>query len=540
MTHDADPAAPLWAAIDAHAAALRARPIRDLLADPERLQSLTVDACGLTFDFAKEKLDAGALALLGALARAQDLEGWRDKLFAGEKINTTEGRAVLHTALRQSGGEGEIAREVAAVRARMAAFAGDFRAGRLRGATGQALDAIVHIGIGGSDLGPRLIVDALKGARAPGLTLRFAANVDAAEIADALEGLDPARTLVVVASKTFTTLETMRNAETARAWLRAGLNGLDVASHLVAVTAAPARAGAWGVGEGQVFPFWDWVGGRYSLWSAVGLSSACVLEAGAFEGLLAGAAAMDLHFRTAPLSANAPVLSAFVHVWNRAALGAASYACAPYARRLQLLPAFLQQLEMESNGKGVTRAGAPLTRPAAGVTWGEPGTNGQHSFFQMLHQGLRATPVEFLIVADGQDDPPGHRTALLANALAQAEALLIGKGRAEVEAELAAQGLSGEAVAALAPHKVFPGDRGSTLIGLPALTPEALGALLAFYEHRTFVQGVLMGINSFDQWGVELGKQLATALAAALDGPVDPSAAGRDPSTAAWIARLRR
>ncbi|MGE3303181.1 MAG: glucose-6-phosphate isomerase [Hyphomonadaceae bacterium] len=524
-----------WGLIDTHAATLAPRRILDLFAeDPGRIEAFTIAAPHLRLDLSKEKLDERAVDALLALAAATDLEGWRARMFAGEIINTTERRAVRHAALRAPSPPPEIAE----TRARMAAFAADFREGRVKGAGGAALNAIVHIGIGGSDLGPRLLYDALKEFRASGVTLRFAGNVDGAEIDDALEGLDPQRTLIAVVSKTFTTLETMTNAETARAWLRAGLSGReDVGDHFVAVSAAPEKAAAWGVRADRVFPFWDYVGGRYSLWSAVGLSAACALKPGAFEALLAGAAEMDAHFRDAPLRRNAPVMAAFVHLWNRAALNAASYVCAPYARRLQLLPAFLQQLEMESNGKRVTREGETLVRLAAGVTWGEPGTNSQHSFFQLLHQGLDRIPVEFLIVEAGLGGGPAHRTALLSNALAQAEALLVGKTAAAAEAEMRAGGMAADEARRLAPHRAFPGGRGSTVIGLDRLTPEALGALLAFYEHRTFAQGALMQINSFDQWGVELGKQMAGSLSAALDGA--RGAEDRDPSTRAWVARLK-
>jgi glucose-6-phosphate isomerase len=341
--------------------------------------------------------------------------------------------------------------------------------------------------------------------------------------------------MIAVVSKTFTTLETMTNANTARAWLRAGLNVEDVSAHVMAISAAPQKAVAWGTLEQHVFPFWDWVGGRYSLWSAVSLSVACCLKDGAFDALLKGAAAMDAHFKDAPLEKNAPVIAACVSTWNRAALGYTSYSSAPYARRLELLASFLQQLEMESNGKSVKRDGSALTRSAAGVTWGSSGTNGQHSFFQLLQQGKDVIPVEFVLVREGLGGAKEHRRALLSNMLAQAEALMVGKTQGAVAIEMRKAGASDAEIAALSPHRVFSGDRPSTIFGLDRLDPESLGALLAFYEHRTFVQGVLMGINSFDQWGVELGKQMATSLSGALDGaPVT----GKDPSTTAWLKRL--
>jgi glucose-6-phosphate isomerase len=526
-----------WEAIEAHGRALSGRTILDLFAaDAERAKRFTFEAPHLLIDFSKEKFDARAQALLADLARAMDFTGWREKLFAGAAINTTENRAVLHTALRGPAPNEAIAREIAAVREKMTAFAAAFRAGKINGATGKPLNAIVHIGIGGSDLGPRVLIDALKDFRAPGLTLRFASNVDGADIADAIEGLGPERTLVAVVSKTFTTLETITNAETARAWLRDRLGQADVSAHFLAISAAPERAIAWGVKRENVFPFWDWVGGRYSLWSAVSLSVAACLHEGAFDELLAGAAEMDEHFRVAPLDKNAPFIAACVHTWNRNALGAHSYSLAPYARRLDLLPSFLQQMEMESNGKSVTRDGAPLTRLAQEVTWGSSGTNGQHSFFQLLQQGVEKIPVEFVIVREGLGGAPAHRLALLSNALAQAEALMVGKSRAAVEEEMRKAGKTDAEIAALAAHHTFSGDRPSTMIALDSLTPKSLGALLAFYEHRTFAQGVLMGVNSFDQWGVELGKQLAGSLSGALSGA---GAGPRDPSTQAWIERLR-
>jgi glucose-6-phosphate isomerase len=531
------PLASAWADIDAHARRLRGRRILDLFDDdPQRVQAFTISAPHLVLDLSKEKYDRPAQQAMLALVEAADFDGWRRKMFAGDIVNTTEQRAALHVALRGTPTTPAVAREVADVRRRMKAFAADFRAGAAKGATGAPLQAIVHIGIGGSDLGPRLVYDALKERRVANVALRFASNVDAADIEDALEGLDPARTLIAVVSKTFTTLETMTNAETARAWLRAGLGREDVSAHLLAVSAAPEKAIRWGAPAERVFPFWDGVGGRYSLWSAVGLPTECALAAGAFEALLEGAAAMDAHFRDTPASSNAPVLAACAHVWNRSALGAASYVCAPYAQRLALLPAFLQQLEMESNGKSVDREGRALERASAGVTWGTPGTNGQHSYFQLLHQGVDHIPVEFLVVCDGASGPPAHRLALLSNALAQAEALMVGKTAEEAEQEMRAAGLTTEAAAALAPHRRFPGNRQSSIIGLDSLGPEPLGALLAFYEHRTFVQGVLLGVNSFDQFGVELGKQLAGSLSEALAGRA--SADGRDPSTRAWVKRL--
>ncbi|MGQ0534181.1 MAG: glucose-6-phosphate isomerase, partial [Caulobacteraceae bacterium] len=363
----------------------------------------------------------------------------------------------------------------------------------------------------------------------PNLTVRFAANVDGADVADAIEGLDPARTLLIVASKTFTTQETLANVEFVRAWGPA---------RTAAATAAPDKAVAWGVAESDVFPFWDWVGGRYSLWSSVSLVCEIVLTHGVFFRMLVGAEGMDNHFRDAPFAQNLPAISAAVQTWNREPLGHSSYAVIPYAERLRLLPSWLQQLEMESNGKGVTRGGAPLERPACAVTWGAAGTNAQHSFFQPLHQGKGEIPVEFIINAGEHEGPPSHRAKVYANALAQARALMVGKNEAQAKAEMIAKGLTETEAARLAPHRAFTGNRASTLMAIDALSPEALGALLAFYEHRTFTQAVLAAVNPFDQWGVELGKEMANALLPGLEGGAAAPAA-LDASTWNWLQRLR-
>jgi glucose-6-phosphate isomerase len=461
-------------------------------------------------------------------------------LFSGQAVNRSEDRAVLHPALRAPPGaafsaKGEpVSAEAAAVRAAMGAFARAVRSGDIRGATGKALRNVVHIGIGGSDLGPRLAWEALRALDSP-VTLRFAANVDGSEIAAALHGLDPAETLVVAVSKTFTTQETMANALAAREWLRAALGSAGDAQ-MLAVSANPDAVAAFGVAPDRLFAFRDWVGGRFSVWSAVGLSCAIGLGADVFEDFLAGGAAMDSHFLSAPLSANAPVLLALAQVFNRDGLGRAARAVIPYSQRLRLLPAFLQQLEMESNGKRVRMDGRPVERPTAPVVFGEPGTNGQHAFFQMLHQGTDVLPVEFVGVARNDEGPPGAHAKLLSNMLAQAEALMIGRSQHDVREELMAKGLDARAIDVLAPQKGFPGNRPSSLIVMDRLTPGALGALIALYEHKVLVEGVLWDINSFDQWGVELGKALAGRILPELEGgPRAP----HDPSTTAWIERLK-
>ncbi len=511
---------PSWTKVEAEAARLKRETLLNLFAaDAARVEKLTFKAPHLLADFSKQRIDAGALAALESLARDADFDGWRTKLFGGEIVNNTEGRAAKHWALRMADAPGTGDDEVSAVLHKMHDFAHEV-------VDHGNINAIVHLGIGGSDLGPRLVLDALKSYRRPGLQVRFAANVDGADVADSIEGLDPKRTLLIVVSKTFTTQETLANAEFVRAWGPA---------RIAASTAAPAKAVQWGVAESDVFPFWDWVGGRYSLWSSVSLVCELALGHGAFHGLLRGAAGMDAHFRHTPFAQNLPALSAALQMWNREALGHGSYAMIPYSERLRLLPAYLQQLEMESNGKRVTRDGAALSRSACGVTWGAAGTNAQHSFFQLLHQGVEEIPVEFIVNAGAHEGPQSHRAKLFANALAQTRALMVGKTADAARAEMRAKGMSDAEADRLAPHRAFPGNRASTLMAIDALTPEALGALLAFYEHRTFTQAVLTGINPFDQWGVELGKEMANALLPALEGGAGPEV---DASTAAWLKRL--
>jgi len=530
-----------WAALSKAAEAARGRRIDSLFAaEPDRLTHLCVSAAGLDLDLSKQPWSLADLATMLELAKVSEVEAARTRLFAGEIVNASEGRPALHMALRAPQGsdfraDGQpVSADVEATRAAMAAFADAVRSGAKAGATGKPFRAIVHIGIGGSDLGPRLIWEALKPLD-PQIELRFVANVDPAELAQALIGLDPAETMIVTVSKTFTTLETLTNAEAARSWLRASL-GQASDSHLVAVSAAPDKAQAFGVPADQVFGFWDWVGGRYSIWSSVGLSCAVALGYDVFARMLAGAWAMDEHFRTAPLAANAPVLLALAHMFNRNGLGRPIRAVVPYAQRLRLFAAFLQQLEMESNGKRVTATGQPVPHPTATSVFGDAGTNGQHAFFQLLHQGVDVVPVDILAVVEGSEGDPAAQTKLLANAVAQAEALMVGRTEADVRAELTAAGKSAAEIETLAPQRTFPGNRPTSFILLDHLDPERMGALVALYEHKTFVEGVLWGINSFDQWGVELGKTLATRVLGELEGG---PAGAHDPSTAALIARLR-
>ena len=518
----------------------RGRRIDSLFAgEPGRCSRLTLAAAGLEIDLSKQPWSRDDRRLLIDLARIGGVEAARDRLFAGHIANASEGRPALHMALRAPDGAdwraaGEpVSRLIEATRTAMRTFADDIRSGARVGATGKRFRSIVHIGIGGSDLGPRLIWEALKPLD-PWIDLRFVANVDPAELAQALVGLDPAETLLVTVSKTFTTQETLTNASAARAWLRAAI-GPESDLHLVAVSASPEKARAFGVPADQVFGFWDWVGGRYSIWSAVGLSCAIALGYDAFEAMLGGAHAMDQHFQTVPLEANMPVLLALAHVFNRNGLGRPIRAVVPYAQRLRLFAAFLQQLEMESNGKRVTADGAPVVHQTASSVFGDAGTNGQHAFFQLLHQGTDVIPVDIVAVRQAREGDPAAQRKLLANAVAQAEALMVGRPEAEVRAELEGQGLPAARIAELAPQRTFPGDRPTCFILLDRLDPQTLGALIALYEHKTFVEGVIWGINSFDQWGVELGKTLAVRVLAELEGG---AAGAHDPSTAALIGKL--
>lgn len=512
-----------WSAFQAAAKADGHERIADLFAEePRRLPRMTLEAAGLYLDLSKQPWSADGFDIAIALAEAHHLDQRIADLFFGRMVNRSEKRAALHVALRAPDGSslaalGEpVSGEVEAIRNAMHAFAEGVRSGEIRTALGKPFKAVLHIGIGGSDLGPRLVWEALRPLDAP-ITLRFAANIDPSEFAAATHGIDPAETLVVVVSKSFTTAETSRNAEAARAWLVAALGETGADAHLVAVSTNIPGARAFGVAEDRIFAFRDWVGGRYSIWSAVGLSCAIGLGWEVFAELLDGAAAMDAHFIGAPLDRNAPVLLALAHIFNRNGLGRPTRAVVPYARRLALFPDYLQQLEMESNGKQVTNAGKLVVRASAAAVFGDAGTNGQHAFFQMLHQGPDIIPVDFIAVAHEREGPAGHQSLLLANALAQAEALMAGKANPQE------------------PHRNFPGNRPSSFILMERLTPRTLGALIALHEHKTYVEGVLWDIDTFDQWGVELGKVLAVRILNELTGG-EPQP--HDPSTAALIARL--
>ena len=507
--------------------------LRDLFArDPGRFRALCFGEDDLTLDLSKEKLDAEALAALVSLARAAGVEARRDAMAAGRPINATEGRAVLHMALR-GGAEPPAGDDVRATLDRFLRFAEEVRAGRIAGTAGPIAD-VVNIGIGGSDLGPGMAARALRPDR-DGPRIHFVSNVDGAHFADTTAQLDPARTLVIVSSKTFTTLETMANARLARDWL-----GPHAGGQMAAVSTNLPACAEFGIPSERVFGFWDWVGGRYSLWSAIGLSLAIGIGPDRFRAFLAGAAALDRHFREAPLERNLPVLMALTGIWRRNAMGWPTVALIPYDQRLERFPAYVQQLDMESNGKRVTLDGREVATATGPVVWGEPGTNAQHSFFQLLHQGTDIVPVDFIAAARPRGADPGHHALLLANCLAQGQALAFGRTAAEVRTEMQAAGKSPDEIARLVPHRTFPGDRPSTTILFRQLDPFSLGRLIALFEHKVFVQGAIWGVNSFDQWGVELGKALAGALIPALrDGaPVDAST-GADPSTAGLIAQIR-
>lgn len=519
-----------WAQLSEHAARLADASALDLFAaEPDRTARFAMEAAGVFVDVSKHALDAPALEALESLAHAADVEAAIALLFSGAVVNPTEARPALHMAWRGQLGAGVMAGAdsvdavVADGQAAVDRFAAGVVDGSITGATGRAIRSIVHIGIGGSDLGPQLVYEALKRHRRPGITLRFVANIDPADLNDALEGLDPEETLVVAVSKSFGTIETLTNATLARAWLAQTLGADAAGSHFAAVSANPDKAQAFGVAPERVFGFQDWVGGRYSVWSPVSLALHVAFQDDVMARFRAGAAAMDQHVRTMPIEKNLAVRLALVAIWERVLRGRGSRVVIPYSKRLRLLSSYLQQLEMESNGKGVTSAGEPVERNPASQVWGAEGTNAQHAFFQQLHQGPHTVPVEFVgVVEDAEANPDSHRLTL-ANLLAQGEALLRGAD-------------GGEASDPLAVHRRSPGARPSTTILLNRLEPETVGALIALYEHKVFVEGAIFGVNSFDQFGVELGKKLAGGTLAALKGE---GASALDPSTTALVARIR-
>jgi len=537
-----------WAALAAHWQDAARRRIEELFAaDPQRFRRRSLALDDLLLDLSKTKIDDHAIELLADLASASGVFERLEAMFAGEAVNTTEARPALHTLLRSTSPEPllldgrDVKPEVAAQQARLRAFAEGVRDGAVTGSGGVPFSDVVNLGIGGSHLGPEMVVTALRPYH-DGPRVHFVANADPADTADALAGLDPRRTLVLVSSKSFTTPETLANARRAWAWLAQAVGAAEAGRHFAAVTSAVDRAAAFGIPEERVFASWDWVGGRYSVWGAAGLPVMIAIGGSRFGDFQAGAAAMDAHVRQAPLVRNLPVMLALVGVWHAGVCGFPTRAVLPYDHRLRRLPAYLQQLDMESNGKAVSLDGAPLAGHSAPIVWGAVGTNAQHAFFQLLHQGTRVVPCEFLVAAEGHEtdaDAREQHELLVANCFAQARALMRGRRRAEAEAIMRANGVDARTAARLAPHRSFAGDRPSTTLVFRRLDPGTLGRLLALAEHRTVIEGTIWGVNPFDQWGVELGKELAEGLR----GPMSrgDNASATDPSTdglLAWRARL--
>ena len=542
MTHPVQ--LPAWAALETRAATIGARPMREMFdSDPDRFRRFSLSLNGVLLDYSKNRIDSDTMGLLEALAIQAGLPQARDAMFNGERINATENRPVLHVALRNRSDRAisvdgtDVMPRVRAVLARMKDFSERVRSGQWRGATGKAIASVVNIGIGGSDLGPVMVTEALKPYQRPGLAVRFISNVDGSHAAEVLKLCDPETTLFIVASKTFTTQETITNARTCRDWLVGRLGEGSVSSHFVALSTNAEAVAGFGIDTANMFEFWDWVGGRYSLWSAIGLSIAVAIGFERFEEMLDGGFAMDEHFRTAPLAANMPVILALLGIWYGNFLGAETYAVLPYDQYLHRLPAYLQQLDMESNGKGTAKDGRPVTWQTGQIVFGEPGTNGQHAFYQLIHQGTRLIPCDFLVAAKSHNPLGEHHLMLLSNVLAQSEALMRGKSEAEARADLIRAGMDEAAIAFHLPHRVFAGNRPSNTLLYPMLDPRTLGMLIALYEHKVFVQGVIWDVYSFDQWGVELGKVLAKAVLADLSSTVPVT--GHDCSTTGLIESIR-
>ncbi|SMQ65334.1 glucose-6-phosphate isomerase [Devosia lucknowensis] len=510
--------------------------MREMFAlDPNRFQRFSATGADILLDYSKNRIDEDAMDALFELARAAGVEDRRSQMCEGEHINITEDRAVMHMALRYQGDKPvevdgkDVMPDVRAVLAAIETYTNAVRSGEIRGQGGAQFTDVVNIGIGGSDLGPAMVTLALEPYTRADLRAHYVSNVDGAHIHDVLKRLDPKKTLFIVASKTFTTDETMTNANSARDWISDTLGEEAVPNHFAAVSTNLEACAKFGIRQDRIFGFWDWVGGRYSVWSAIGLPIALAVGYDNFAKFLAGADAMDRHFLETPLERNLPVIMALIGVWYRNAWGFSTHAVLPYDQRLSRFAAYLQQQDMESNGKSVTLDGKKVDWPTGPIVWGEPGTNGQHAFYQLIHQGTDVIPCDFLIAARPHENLPPHHDKLVANVLAQSEALMLGKTKDEVVAELKAQGLDKDQIKALAPHKVFPGNRPSNTLFYKQLTPEVLGSLIALYEHKVFVQGVIWNVNSYDQWGVELGKQLAKALLPKVKG--EESGEGHDAST---------
>jgi glucose-6-phosphate isomerase len=540
-------ALPAWRKLQAHYAQISPLHLRDLFReDPGRAERFSLSLEEIVFDYSKNRMTNETLALLLELARQADLPGWIQKMFAGEKINVSERRAVLHTALRNPRGSSvlvdgkDVMPEVHAVLAQMRQFSEAVREGKWRGYTGQPIRDVVNIGIGGSDLGPVMVTHALRPYHSS-LRLHFVSNIDGTQLTEALRDLSPETTLFLISSKSFGTLETLTNARSARAWLlEKAKDPAAVAKHFVAISTNEKAVVAFGIDKNNMFPFWDWVGGRYSLWSAIGLSIVLAIGMDHFEELLAGAHAVDEHFRTAPFEKNIPVLMGLLGLWYNNFFQTSTHAVFPYDQYLAFLPAYLQQADMESNGKHVQKDGTPVSVTTGPILWGAPGTNGQHAFFQLLHQGTKLVPADFLIPVQSQN-PLGpsdeHHRMLLANCLAQTEALLRGKTADEVREEMEAAGLAADEIARLTPHRTFEGNRPTNTFLFRKLTPRTLGSLIALYEHKIFVQGTIWNIDSFDQWGVELGKQLAQLILPELSG--EPARKPHDSSTERLLRLVR-
>ena len=535
-----------WRALGAHYQEMRTVHMRDLFTDAERFDKFSLRFEDLLLDYSKNIVSEKTLALLFDLARQAQVEDWRDRMFRGERINFTEHRAVLHVALRNRRNtpihvDGrDVMPEVNAVLEHMRRFTDAVRSGAWRGYTGQPITDVVNIGIGGSDLGPVMVTEALRPYGKPNLRMHFVSNIDGAHLCETLKKLRAEATLFIVASKTFTTQETIVNARTARDWfLSHAQAAAHVAKHFVAVSTNAKEVAAFGIDTQNMFEFWDWVGGRYSLWSAIGLPIAVSIGMDNFEELLGGAHAMDEHFRTAPLHGNMPVILGLIGLWYNNFFGAQTHAVLPYDQYLHRFAAYLQQGDMESNGKSVDRDGGRVDYSTGPVIWGEPGTNGQHAFYQLIHQGTKLIPADFIAAAQTHNPVGDHHRILLSNFFAQPEALMRGKTAEEVQAELRAQGMEEENITRLVPHRVFSGNRPTNSILVKKMCPRTLGALIALYEHKIFVQGIIWRINSFDQWGVELGKQLASKILPQLSAPVG-AADEHDCSTAGLMDYFRR
>ncbi|MFZ0790655.1 MAG: glucose-6-phosphate isomerase [Chromatiaceae bacterium] len=537
---------PQWQALERHWQQMKDAHLRELFAaDPERAQAMTLEAAGLHLDYSKNRVTRETLRLLFDLAKTVDLQGWTQRMFAGEQINNTEQRAVLHVALRNRSNrpilvDGEdVMPLVNGVLAKMESFVGRVRSGDWNGYTGERITDVVNIGIGGSNLGPKMVCAALGPYLSDRLRVHFVSNIDGTHLTETIRGLDPATTLFVVASKTFTTQETMTNARSARDWTLAAMKDpAAVANHFVAVSTHLENVAEFGIDTANMFEFWDWVGGRYSLWSAIGLPIALAVGFDRFVELLEGAHAMDEHFRTADVSENLPAIQGLIGIWYANFFGARTHAVLPYDQSLRFLAAYLQQGDMESNGKRVTRTGEPVDYTTGPVVWGEPGTDGQHAFYQLIHQGTQLIPSDFIGAIHSHNELGDHHLKFMANYFAQTEALMRGRTFDEALAEMLDAGMPEKQARFLASHRTFPGNRPTNSILMERLTPHTLGALIAMYEHRIFTQGIVWGINSYDQWGVELGKQLASVILGELEE--GRLTAEHDGSTSALLAHFMR